>query len=630
MSLLAVIGLASALEAPLAIAQEPQCFQDERGRIVNRRRPGYKAVPCPDPAQPRLPAVETQRPGEVADTEARSALDYGFQRQPNPPSPVPRPPARSRADACIAEHSCMTSQVVQAVPDRWRIVDALPGYEMHWWDPYNRSELKADRPVNDEGWFFNLSAISDTVYELREVPTPVGGSSTGGSGQIDVFGSQDQWALVQNVATEFVYYKGNTTFKPPDWEFRFIPVFNFNYVQLDEVLGVSVDPREGKTRSDGFVGIQAAFVDKHLRNVSERYDFDSLRVGIQPFSSDFRGFLFQDNQLGVRLFGTRHDNRFQYNLAWFRRLEKDTNSGLNDVTEDIRDDDVIVANIYWQDMPVKGFTSQGTVLHNRNGEDDESHYNTNGFIERPSSLGIEKPRKYDVTYVGYNGDGHFGRFNLTASAYYVFGETTPGVFVDDSVDISAGFVATEASMDFDWIRPRVSFLYASGDDDPFDDQDNGFDAVLENPQFAGADTSYWIRQAVPLIGGGRVALSGRNALLPSLRSSKDEGQSNFSNPGLWLVGIGADADVLPELRLSFNWNYLRFDTTEVLEVARNQAGIDDEIGHDVSVSATWRPRMSQNVVIRASYAKLIGGKGFEDLFPDEDAGYFLLNVILAY
>ncbi len=56
-----------------------------------------------------------------------------------------------------------------------------------------------------------------------------------------------------------------------------------------------------------------------------------MRVGIQPFQSDFRGFLFQDSQLGVRLFGNRDNNRWQYNLAWFRRLEKDTNSGLNDV-----------------------------------------------------------------------------------------------------------------------------------------------------------------------------------------------------------------------------------------------------------------------------------------------------------
>jgi hypothetical protein len=97
-----------------------------------------------------------------------------------------------------------------------------------------------------------------------------------------------------------------------------------------------------------------------------------------------------------------------------------------------------------------------------------------------------------------------------------------------------------------------------------------------------------------------------------------------------LIGIGADFDVLPELRVSANWNYLRFDTTEVLEVARNQADIDAEIGHDVSLSVTYRPLMSQNVVIRGSYARLFAGKGFRDLFPDEDAGYFLLNAILTY
>ena len=36
-------------------------------------------------------------------------------------------------------------------------------------------------------------------------------------------------------------------------------------------------------------------------------------------------FPFQDLQLGIRLFGNRDNNLWQYNLAWFRKLEKDTN-----------------------------------------------------------------------------------------------------------------------------------------------------------------------------------------------------------------------------------------------------------------------------------------------------------------
>jgi hypothetical protein len=319
----------------------------------------------------------------------------------------------------------------------------------------------------------------------------------------------------------------------------------------------------------------------------------------------------------------------QYNLGLFRRIEKDTNSGLNDVAEPLRDDDVFVFNFYRQDTPVPGFTSQATLLYNRNRE-DEVYYNKNGFIERPSSLGFERLRNYDATYLGYNGDGHFGLLNLTASAYGVFGDEDTSVFRAQETDIEAFFAALELSRDFNWFRGRLSLLYGSGDDDPFDDKATGFDAVFENPQFAGADTSYWIRQAVPLIGGGRVTLSSRNGVLNSLRSSKDEGQSNFTNPGIWLAGVGADLDLTPTLRLSMNWNALRFDDTAVLEVARNQGPIDDDIGQDVSIAFTYRPQMTQNIVLRASYAKLLAGDGFRDLFPDEDPGYLLLNVVLTY
>ncbi|HEY6642898.1 hypothetical protein [Povalibacter sp.] len=595
----------------LAIAAE-SCYQDDTGRIVTRRRPGYIEVPCPSIATPGTQATE---PSATVDTGRAPRRQVMPRDLPASVSPIPHPGLVDYVDAV-------------PVPDRWRIVDTL-GYGERWWDPYNRNVLKGDRPVHDD-WFFNLGVISDTVFELRDVPTPVGGISTQHPGSVDVFAGADQWAAIQNVAAEFVYYKGDTTFKPPDYEFRFTPVLNYNRTEIDGLQAVNVDPREGVTRTDYHIGVQAAFIDKHLRNVSDNYDFDSLRVGIQPFSTDFRGFLFQDNQLGARLFGTRDNNRWQYNLGWFRRLEKDTNSGLNDLSQSLRDDDVIVANLYRQDFPVPGFTSQATVIYNRNREDGEFYYNQNDFIERPASLGREVPRQYDVVYLGYSGDGHIGRLNLSASFYYAMGEESPGVFVAADTDIQAFFAAGELSMDFDWIRPRLSLLFASGDDDPFDDKATGFDAIMENPQFAGADTSYWIRQAVPLIGGGRVALSGRNGVLNSLRSSKDEGQSNFTNPGTILAGLGVDMDVLPTLRVSANANTIYFVETDVIEVARSQAGIDRHVGYDLSASVIWRPLMSQNIVVRASYAMLLAGKGFEALYPDEDPRYFLLNAVFAY
>lgn len=556
---------------------------------------------------------------------------------------VPRRPGRteqrSESRPCdssrISAPRVMDLDSMPPIPDRWRLVSSL-GYEENLLDPYSSNNpLKGDRPVWGDDWFFNLILISDSVVEPRKIPTPVGGATTDDSGQFDTIGDGDQFFFNQNLIVETVIYKGDTVFKPPDWEFRFTPVFNYNYTEVGEIGVLKANPGRGDSRSESFVGIQALFVDKHLRNVSDRYDFDSIRVGIQPFSSDFRGFLFQDNQFGVRLFGNRDNNIFQYNLAWFRLLEKDANSGLNDITSkrfdrSLRDNDIFTANLYWQDFPKLGFMSQATVTYNRNREQGDRFFDDNGILQRPASLGTERGRDYDVTYFGYNGDGHFGRSNLTTSFYYAYGDESRGTFVDMNSDIRAWFAAIEYSMDFDWARWRFSALHGSGDDDPFDDQAEGFDAIFENPQFAGADTSFWIRQNVPLIGGGIVALSPRNGILNSLRSSKEFGQSNFTNPGITLLGVGADFDLTPQLRVSFNANQLWFDETASLEVARNQGSVDEDIGQDLSLSLIYRPKTSQNIVLRLSGAVLIPGDGYENLFGDEEPYSILGNFVFQY
>jgi len=515
------------------------------------------------------------------------------------------------------------------VPDRWRIMEAL-GFKFPLKDPYNQNVLKGDKPIDGKDHFLALSFISDTFIKAQSIPLPVGPQGTGQPGELDVLGRINTQAYVQNFIVSADYFKGDTTFKPPEIEYKATLAFNYNRVNTQEARALQIDPRLGTDRDDGFIGVQELWVDKHLRDVSDRYDFDSLRVGIQPFSTDFRGFLFQDSQPGIRLFGDRDNNRWQYNFAYFRRLEKDLNSGLNDVTRGLRHDDILLANVYRQDFPVVGFTSQATVVFNHNS--DTRFYDSNGFIERPAAIGLQLQRKYNVTYVGYNGDGHFGRINLTASAYGVFGHQSHGVFVEESTDIRAGFLAAEASMDFDWIRARLSGAYASGDKKAYDDRSTGFDSIFENPIFAGADTSYFISQGVPLIGGGGVALVQPNGMLPDLRTSKEQGQSNFDNPGLRLLGVGADFDFTPRSRVSGNLNELWFDNTATLEAARQQAHIGRSIGTDASVAWIYRPFFTQNIVLRLSGAALRPGSGFKGLYGTDHSLYYsvLANVILTY
>jgi hypothetical protein len=619
---------ASEATRPAAAAATAPAAKNEE---TARRKPGAEAARQAEAVvaeQPR--AAGRRRPGQSeftkpAATGERTGADFPMAKRRQ------GDPNRRNGLARIAKPPAAASYRRTPEIDRWRLTQKLGITDYPWWNPYNQNTLKADRPVHGN-WFFNLSLVSDTAVEPRRLPTPVAPQGEENQGDADLIGKGDQLLFSQNVAVGLIYYKGDTTFMPPDWEFRFTPVFNFNRAEVEQNRVLNIDPGEGTTRNDSHVGVQELFVDKHLWDVSDRYDFDSLRIGIQPFNADFRGFLFRDDQLGIRLFGNRANNVFLYNIAWFRRIEKDTNSGLNDLGQKLRADDVLVANLYWQDAPVRGFTSEAVVLYNRNAEgDEEAYFDKNGFIQRPFSFGLEKPRNYDVIYLGLNGDGHFGRVNFSGSGYLLGGKQDQGVFVDRETDIAAYFLAAELSFDQDWRRYRLSALFASGDDDPYDDQENGFDAVFENPLFAGADTSFWVRQNVPLIGGGGVAISSRNGVLNDLRSSKDEGQSNFTNPGTALLGIGADFDFTPRWRVSANLNHIAFVNTDVVEAARQQADIDREIGTDISVATIWRPFFTQNIVFRASGAALLPGKGYKQLYGDEELPYsVLLNLTLTY
>ncbi|KEQ51601.1 hypothetical protein [Sphingobium chlorophenolicum] len=574
----------------------------DRQSIEGRRRPGYEA-PLPD-------AVTQDNKGAV--------------RAP-PPEAFP------------------TDQV--PIPDRWRLIESLGLVKERWFDPYGQNTLKGDRPIDrekvkwlpikGEDWFFVANAVSDTVLEPRTFPIPVGVQTTEHPGSIDVFGKDASVVFSQTFIGGVALIKGATAFKPPEIEYRLTLALNVNHVNVPERRVLFVQPSRPSHRTDHFLGVQEAFVDYHLANTSDRYDFRSVRVGIQPFQSDFRGFLFNDQQLGIRLFGNRDNNRFQFNLAAFWRLEKDTNSGLNSVVQSPRNDWVFLANLYRQDFLIPGLTSQITAVYNMNREQRDIEIDDNGFPVRPALLGDLRGREYDVVYLGYNADGRIGRVNLTASLYGALGEDRNSFFTSKPAQIRAFFAAAEASVDKDWMRFRLSGLYASGDGDPYDNRENGFDAIFENPVFAGADTSYWIRQTIPFAGGGRViGINGRNGILNSLRSSKEQGQSNFNNPGTMLLGAGADFDLMPELRVSANANHLWFQNTATLQALRNEGSIPKSIGWDLSTAAIWRPKATQNIVFRLSGATLLPGAGFRDLFTNSERNrnYYsvLANLILSY
>ncbi len=511
------------------------------------------------------------------------------------------------------------------VRDRWRI--GFPEYDRYgdkgargrdipfkrgrWYDPYNQSRLKGDYPIFGKDKFLILSAVSTSSFDFGRTPKPTNVSSQN-PGSSEFFGRPETLALSETLQFTFEFFKGQTTFKPRDWAIKFSPTISIpNYLNARENGIVNIDVRRGRTRTDSHFSLEEAFVEKKLFDINANYDFVSARVGIQPFVSDFRGFVFSDNNLGARLFGAFANNRYQFNVAYFKQLEKDTNSGLNRFSS--RHQNIYLANIYRQDFIWKGYTVQATALYN----DDRGsrHFDRNGFLVRPAVIGDVRPHQLRVGYVGINGDGHIGRINLTHSYYFAFGHDERNQIAGKRVSIRSQMAAVEASIDKDFVRFRGSFFWASGDKNPTDDRATGFDAILDDPNFIGGQFSFWNRQNIPLTRAG-VGLVQPNSILPTLRSSKLEGQANFVNPGIFIYNAGVDVEVTQRLKAIFNVSYLRFHRTEPLEYLLFQNRIRHDIGFDYSVGVAYRPFLINNVTLTFGAATLQPGRGFRDIYTD--------------
>lgn len=524
-----------------------------------------------------------------------------------------------------------------AVRDRWRIrfpewkryPPDLPGeypyVKGRGLDPYDQNVLKGDLPIHGQNLFLVLSAVSETLLEFRTLPTP-SGVSTEDPDSEEVFGGSEQFAALPSGIFSVELFRGDAAFRPKDWAVRVTPVVNLNYVSTQERNVLNISPEFGRTRRREDFALQEAFGEVKLFDVGANYDFVSLRAGIQGFSSDFRGFLFRDNNLGVRLFGTWGRNRNQWNVAYFNQLEKETNSELN--LFERRNQGVIIANYYRQDFLTPGYTISGS-FHANLDQGEEFFFDANGFLVRPSPIGLIRPHKVKAYYAGVAGDGHLGRLNITHQFYQALGRDDFNGISGQETDINAQFAAVELSFDKDWLRPRATFVWSSGDNDPDDDRARGFDAILDNPNIAGGPFGFWNRQGIRLAQTG-TALVGRNSIIPSLRSSKTEGQASFVNPGLFLYNVGLDAELTPKLRATINVTYSRFQTTEVLRRVLFQDSVSKDVGLDYSVGFQYRPWLNDNVAVTGGISAFAPGKGFKQLLSNEMLYSPFVVLTLAY
>jgi hypothetical protein len=464
------------------------------------------------------------------------------------------------------------------MPDRWRFPwprfdrydpkNSTPYVEGSTFDPFNQHVAKADYPVFGNHTFLNLNLQSASTLNPRTVAAG---------------GRREQFFTNQNFVMGAELFGGTTVFEPKRWAVRVTTVANFNFLANNTLN--PFDSRRGNSR----LAVEEAFVEKRLKVLSPNFDFISLRVGMQNLTSDFRGFLFSENQLGVRLFGNLNSNRDQYNLAVFSIRQRDETSQLHSF--DNRRQTVFLFNWFRQDFLTKGYTAL---------------FNFHQNADRGRAVGDRAD--LDVSYLGFHGDGKWGRFNVSHAFYQALGRDQRNRFSGARESINAQMAAFEGSVDRDWVRWRASFFFASGDDDVNDGTARGFDMIQDNPNFAGGPFQFWAQQAT-VVGGGVGILKNKFSLLPNLRNKFND-RANFINPGLLLWNAGADFRVTPKLKMTTNLSYLRFARTGALGQLTGQTGLGAGIGTDASVGAKFRPFLNENLFITPGVAVLFPHGGY--------------------
>jgi hypothetical protein len=510
--------------------------------------------------------------------------------EPKPPAPAPAPapepvPAAIPPPAAPAKPEPPAFSTLAApMTDRWAV--PLPGHphgvERQSTNPYRPNVLKGDLPIAGDSVFLAVSSGLELPLDARG--SPVGpGIVTASPDDVSYLGGAPQFVAAARIGLSLELYQGPAGFEPRRWGLRAAGVFGARQARVS-----SSESLAGATSvSHSQLGLQEASAELRLVTLSPRFDYASLRAGLQPFVSDFRGFVLNDLPLGARLFGTASGNRVMWNAGAFVLMRKDPETRVNRLERSDRE--LVVGNLLVRDLPL-GYRL-GASYH---------------FLRDADVTATGRPQ---VHYLGFTGDGRLGGFGVTHAAYRAVGRKPR---VDGSGDVDAWFGALELVRPREWIRYRASFLFASGDADEADARDQGFDSIQDLPHFAGGATGFWHRSGIALPGAG-VLLKAADSLLPSLRTGKFA-PSSYVNPGLMLAGVGMEMDLTPKLQARMLAHYLRFHRTGALEQRLGQP-VGTEIGIELGTSVRYRPLLNENVIFGAGVAGLLPGSGFQDLEP---------------
>ena len=128
-------------------------------------------------------------------------------------------------------------------PDRWDL--AMPEWrrypsspmshtsKKHWYDPFNRNQLKGDYPIFGQRWFFNFTGTSVTVATSAALTFPAASTPRIPTARI-LRTRRAGLPFSKHLRFSFDLFRGDTSFRPVDFRVRFTPEINLNYLQTRE------------------------------------------------------------------------------------------------------------------------------------------------------------------------------------------------------------------------------------------------------------------------------------------------------------------------------------------------------------------------------------------------------------
>ena len=191
-------------------------------------------------------------------------------------------------------------------------------------------------------------------------------------------------------------------------------------------------------------------------------------------------------------------NRDQFNLVYFDQSEKDTNSGLN--TFDDRHQNIAHRQLLPPGLHLARLHGPGQLPLQPRPADASSSTRTTSW-SGPTRSASFQPHELDVVYLGWAGDGHINRYQhhprvlLGARPRHAQPARQP----------AAGHQRPDGRRRA-VLRPRLGplphlvLLRLGRRRHRTTATPTGFDTILDNPNFAGGEFSYWQRQQIRLFG----------------------------------------------------------------------------------------------------------------------------------